>query len=118
MVEFYQVHAALQALALVSFLVGAYRARGHKVRTHHASVYTAAALATLAVAIMVYESRGLPTIHGRLGFAVYLFVLATVLSGRLFLGGKIRRNQHRALAYSAIFLFIFQILHGLFTFVL
>lgn len=60
-------------------------AKKHKIRPRHAFQYTALALSTLAVSIMVYRSRGLPTVHGKLGFSVYLFIAATALTGRLFL---------------------------------
>jgi len=118
LVEAYQIHATLQVLALVSLLVGAYGARKHKLRMHHGSVYTAVVLTTLAVVLMLYQSGGLPTIHGKVGFSVYLFILVTALSGRLFLGRRLTRNQHRALAFSAIPLLLFMILYGLSTFVL
>jgi len=117
MVEIYQIHATLQVLALLSLLIAAYGAKRHKLAIHHRSLYSALALATLAVAMNVYTYGGLPSTHGRVGFSIYLFVLATALSGKLFLGGKLRRNQHRALAFIAIPAWALMILYGLFTFV-
>ncbi|MDH5794543.1 MAG: DUF420 domain-containing protein [Candidatus Bathyarchaeota archaeon] len=124
MIEAYQIHAALQALSLVSLLAGSYMARKHKIGPHHAFQYTALALSTLAVSIMVYQSRGLPTFHGKLGFSVYLFIAATAMTGRLFLkrtpllGRKVKRGQHRTIGFLTMASLLFMILHGLFTFVL
>jgi len=74
-------------------------------------------LNTIAVSLMVYESRGLPTIHGKLGFSVYLFMLVTTFSGRLFLKRKMRRSNHRILSYLAIISIFIVILNGLISFV-
>jgi len=99
-------------------------ARKHKIGPHHAFQYTALALSTLAVSIMVYQSRGLPTFHGKLGFSVYLFIAATAMTGRLFLkrtpllGRKVKRGQHRTIGFLTMASLLFMILHGLFTFVL
>ncbi len=124
MIETYEIHATLQVVSLISLLLGSYSARKHKTRLHHMFQYTALILSTLAVSIMIYESRGLPTLHGKLGFSVYLFITVTALSGRLFLkrtpllGRKIRRNEHRAIGILAVSLLFLMILYGLFTFVL
>ena len=124
MVEAYKIHATLQVLSLLSLLAGSYGARKHKIRAHHVFQYTALALSTLAVSIMIYQSRGLPTVHGKLGFTVYLFISATVLTGRLFLkrtallGKKLKRSEHSAIGFLTMTLLLFMILHGLFTFVL
>lgn len=73
LIEAYQIHAALQTLSLVSLLAGSYMVKKHKIRPHHMFQYTALVLSTLAVSIMIYQSRGLPTVHGKLGFSIYLF---------------------------------------------
>ena len=110
-------------VSLVSLLLGSYSARKHKVKMHHRFQYAALALSTLAVSIMIYESKGLPTVHGKLGFSVYLFIIAAVISGRLFLrrtsllGKKIRRNEHKIIVILAVLLLAFMILNGLITFV-
>lgn len=117
MVEAYQIHATLQVLAFTSMLTGVYRARRHKMRTHHGFIYITLTLTTLAVALMINESGGLPTVHGKFGFSVYLAILMTALSGKLFFGKKITRNQHKFPAFLAMFLLLLMILHGAFTFV-
>jgi len=72
---------------------------------------------------MIYESRGLPSIHGRVGFSVFLGILLSVASGRLFfertsiLGKRMKRNQHKIIALAAVALLGFQIMNGLLTFV-
>jgi len=73
---------------------------------------------------MIYKSRGLPSIHGRAGFSVFLGILFSVTSGRLLLkrtsvlGKKMKRNQHKIIALAALALLGFQIVNGLLTFVL
>jgi uncharacterized membrane protein YozB (DUF420 family) len=124
MIETYKIHAALQAASLISLLLGSYSARQHRTRAHHMFQYTALILSTLAVSIMIYESRGLPTLHGKLGFSVYLLITVTALSGRLFLKKtpllrrNIRRNEHRAIGILTVSLLFLMILYGIFTFVL
>lgn len=118
MLEAYQVHAIIQVLAFLSFLLAVYSAKKHNVRIHHKLVCTAVVLNTLAVALMLYDAGGLPTIHGRIGFSIYLLILITTMSGKLFLNNKLKKNNHRVLAVVAISLLLFMILHGLITFVL
>jgi protein-S-isoprenylcysteine O-methyltransferase Ste14 len=113
----YQIHASLQILALVSFLFGIYYARRHKRPRHHGFVYSGAALSTLAVFLMVFQMGGLPSLHGKLGFSVYLIILAVALIGRLFFGRRLKRSQHRTSAFLGVLLFSLMILTGLFTFV-
>jgi hypothetical protein len=73
---------------------------------------------------MIYESKGLPTTHGRIGFSIFLFILFSVISGRLFLkrtsvlGKKLKRSHHKYIAIISLILLGFQIINGLLTFVL
>ena len=97
--------------------MGVYRAKKHDMRFHHRFIVTALVSMTLAVASMIYQSRGLPTLHGKLGISIYSLILITVLSGKLFLNRRINRNQHKAIALFGIVLLLFMILNGLFTFV-
>ncbi len=91
---------------------------------HHRFQYSALVLSTLAVSLMIYESRGLPSVHGKMGFSVLLVILLSVTSGRLFLkrtsvlGKKIKRNQHKFTAVIAVALLGFMVMNGLVTFVL
>jgi uncharacterized membrane protein YozB (DUF420 family) len=117
MIELFQIHASLQVLTVVLLLIGVNRARKHNVKVHHYFIFSALTSMTLAVAIMIYQSRGLSTFQGKLGFSVYLIILVTISSGKLFLDRKITRNYHRSIAIIGISLLLFMILNGLFTFV-
>ncbi|UCG44943.1 MAG: hypothetical protein JSV58_06050 [Candidatus Bathyarchaeota archaeon] len=116
MVEAFQIHAVLQILSLL-FLVGAvFLARKHKTKRHHVSIAGSLVLSTIAVILMMYLMGGLPLIHCRFGFSVYLLMLVTALTGSLFLRRRLSRNQHRALALLTIALLLFMILYGFMTF--
>jgi len=117
MLEEYQIHATLQTLSLLSFIGAVFFARRHKMRTHHKFIYSSIILSTAAVTLMVYVSRGLPSIHGRIGFSIYILTLITAFSGRLFIRGRSSRNSHRFLALATILLFVLMILNGLLTFI-
>ncbi len=114
----YQIHATVNSLALLSFLVGIYYARKHRLKLHHAAVYTGAGLLTLGVAYMLYTVGGVPSSHGKLGILVYTYLLLTAGSGRLFIRRKIGRGKHRGLAITALLLFLLQLLLGIYSFVL
>jgi uncharacterized membrane protein YozB (DUF420 family) len=122
-VQTFQIHATLQIGSLVSLIFGVFFAKRHKLKFHHRFQYSSLLLSTLAVSLMIYESRGLSTFHGKQGFLVYLFIIAAILSGRIFLkrtsllGKTLKRNEHRAIALLAILAFVYQGLNGLFTFV-
>lgn len=116
--EPFQIHAILNSLALLLFLAGAYQAKKHDVKHHHLFIYSAVGLLTLGVAYMLYTIGGVPSSHGRLGLFVYLYTLFAAFSGRLFLGRKIKREQHRVIAAIAILLLALQILFGLYLYVL
>ncbi|AIF68957.1 hypothetical protein PAP_02645 [Palaeococcus pacificus DY20341] len=117
MVAPYQIHAVLQILAFLFLLVAVYYAKAHNMEMHHRFIYIAVGLMTIAVIYMVYTTGGIPSLHGRIGVGVYLYVLVTAFSGKLFLRGKIARRQHRALAIGALILLALQILSALYTFV-
>jgi len=117
-VQIYQIHAVLQILALFSLILGAYYAKKHNLKIHHRFIYLALTLMTIAIGIMLYWARGIPSFHGKLGILIYIYILGTAFSGRLFLKGKIKRSTHKALAISSIFLFTMQILFGIYTYVL
>lgn len=120
-IQTYQIHATLQVISLALLILGSYSANKHRLRMHHRFQYSASVLSTLAVSLMIYESRGLPSIHGRVGFSVFLGILLSVTSGRLFfertsvLGKKMKRNQHKIIALTAVALLGFQIMNGLFS---
>jgi hypothetical protein len=116
-IQAYQVHASLQVLAFISLLLGTHNARKHRMKIHHRFVYSAVAFSTLAVTIMLLQSGGLPTLHGKLGFSTYILMSISAFSGRLFLRRRVNRGQHRALASLAMLMLLFTILDGLFTFV-
>ncbi|MDI3475387.1 MAG: hypothetical protein PWQ79_1398 [Thermococcaceae archaeon] len=116
--EPFQVHAILNSLALLSFLAGAYQAKKHDLKRHHLFVYSAVGLLTLGVAYMLYTIGGVPSSHGKLGLFVYLYVLFAATSGKLFLGRKLKREQHRLIAITAVLLLALQILFGLYLYVL
>ncbi|MDI3475562.1 MAG: hypothetical protein PWQ79_1727 [Thermococcaceae archaeon] len=73
---------------------------------------------TFGVVYMLYTIVGVPSSHGKLGLFVYLYTLFAAISGRLFLGRKIKREQHRLIAISAVFLLALQVLLGIYSFVL
>lgn len=119
MVEAYQIHATLQVTALMLYLGGTYFARRHKLTLHHRFVYTSLAVNTLAVALMIAEAGGLPTLHGQLGFIVYLYMVITMLSGILFLKYRtLTRRHHKLISYTAIAGLSLMIVNGLLTFVI
>ncbi|USH00122.1 hypothetical protein K1720_01150 [Thermococcus argininiproducens] len=115
--EPFQLHAIVQISALLSFILAIYYARMHRLQTHHRFIYMGVALLTVGIAYMVYNVRGFPSIHGKVGFFVYFYVLFTALSGRLFFAKKITRNQHKFLAITAVTLLVLQILFALYNFV-
>ncbi|MBP1911076.1 hypothetical protein [Thermococcus stetteri] len=114
----FQVHALINSIALLIFLLGVYYAKRHTLKLHHLSVYSALGLLTSGVAYMVYLVGGIPSSHGKFGIFVYACLLFAGLSGRLFLGGKLKRGQHRIIAISAVLLLVLQVLMGLYSFVL
>ncbi|MCO6042092.1 hypothetical protein [Thermococcus alcaliphilus] len=116
--EPFQIHAVVQTTALLFFLLGIYYARRHKRRWHHFFVYSAVGLLTIGVAYMLYIVGGVPSIHGKFGLFVYLYVLFAAMSGRLFWGRKIKRNTHKLIALSAVLLLSLQILLALYLYVL
>ncbi|ACJ16363.1 Protein of unknown function DUF420 [Thermococcus onnurineus NA1] len=116
--EHFRVHAIIQTLALLSFLIGIYYAKSHNLKMHHSFVYTAVGLLTVGISYMFYTIGWVPSTHSRLGLFVYVYVLLTVLSGRAFLGRKITREQHKFLAMIAVLLLMLQILFGLYNYVL
>ena len=116
MIDASQIHALLQILSLLSLVRAAFLAGKHKTRLHHISVTASLSLSTIAVILMMYLVGGLPLIHCRFGFFVYLLMLMTALTGSLFLRGRLSRNQHKALALLTIILLLFMILNGFMTF--
>jgi len=110
--EPFQVHAVIQILALLSFLTAIYYARGHNLRMHHLFVYTAAVLLTIGVSYMIYKIGGVPSLHGKLGLLIYVYVLFAALSGKLVLKGKLTRDHHKLLAATAVILLVLEILFG------
>ncbi len=114
----YQIHAILNSFAFLSLLIGAYFAKKHRLKLHHAAVYTGAGLLTLGVAYMLYTVGGVPSTHGKLGILVYTYLLLTAASGGLFIRRKIDRGKHRGLAITALLLFLLQLLLGIYSFVL
>jgi hypothetical protein len=118
LVEAFQIHAILQTAAFLLFASAVLFARRHRMKSHHRLVYTGISVHTIAVALMIYEARGLPSLHGQLGFIVYLFMVFTTLSGRLILKRRVKRTQHRALSYVALVAMFSMILHGVFSFLI
>lgn len=118
MVQAFQIHAILQTAAFLLFASGVIYARRHRMRSHHKLVYTGIAVHTIAVALMIIERGGLPSLHGQLGFIVYLLMVFTTMSGRFILRRRVKRTQHRALSYIALVAMFSMILHGVFSFLI
>ncbi|MCW4040218.1 MAG: hypothetical protein NWE83_05655 [Candidatus Bathyarchaeota archaeon] len=118
MVEAFQIHATLQVLTLGLYIGSIVYARRHNRKLHHRFLYTGFATNTLAIALMLLEARGLPTLHGQLGFLTYLFLSSTVASGHLFIRyRRLTRSQHRAISYAAVGSLTLMILNGVLSFI-
>ena len=116
--EPFQVHAIVQASAFFSILAGIYHAKKHNLKRHHAFIYLGIGLLTLSVAYMLSITGGIQSTHGALGIFTYLLILFTAFSGRLFLGRKLSRGTHRAMAVFSVLLLALQILLGIYSFLL
>ncbi len=109
----YQIHATVNSLALLFFLVGVYYARKHRLKLHHTAVYTGAGLLTLGVAYMLYTVGGVPSSHGRFGLFTYFIILTALATGFLFRGRRLRREHHRFATGLAIALLVVELIYGL-----
>ena len=117
MVETFHIHATLQVIVLGLYLGSIMYARRHNRKLHHRFLYTGFATNTLAIALMLLEARGLPTLHGQLGFLTYLFLSFTVVSGHLFIRyRRLTRRQHRVISYTAVGSLALMIANGVLSF--
>ena len=116
MVQLFMIHAILQIIALILFIVGIYFSKKHNLSKHHILIFTATILMTVATGIAIYEIGGIPTIHGKIGLTAYIIILGSVYSGYLFRKGKIKRKSHKFLTLTAITLLALNIIIGLYLY--
>lgn len=94
-------HLVLWGAGLVALFVAAYFARGHELHRHHISALAGVGFFTLSAVLTLFDDGVAGSlVSARLGS--YVLVLGAVMSGFLYLGGRLSRGTHRSVAIFAL----------------
>ncbi len=107
------VHGLVNILGFIFMVVAVIFARRHSRKYHHLFLAISLIFLSFGVILMIYLLRGLWGFHCYFGLFVYVFSLFVLLSGKLFMGRKIKRSVHKAFGILVLVLLLIQCVLGI-----